>query len=57
MDLNKFPSKNYFQLPLWQLITSTEGFNTYVVETTDFHSWEDMVNEATTEYISKKLGF
>ena len=38
-------------------ITSTEGFNTYVVETTDFHSWEDMVNEATTGYISKKLGF
>jgi len=36
---------------------STKEFNTYITNTTDFHSWEDMVDAATSEYISKKLGF
>ena len=38
-------------------LVASEGFSAYVTETTNFHNWEDMVKEATSEYISKKLGF
>lgn len=29
----------------------------YVSSVTDFDSWEDMLGEATQEYISRKMGF
>lgn len=29
----------------------------YVSSVTDFKSWEDMLGEATQEYISRKMGF
>ena len=29
----------------------------YVSSVTDFDSWEDMLDEATQEYISRKMGF
>lgn len=34
-----------------------EPFDRHIANTTSFHSWEDMLNTATEEYISRKLGF
>lgn len=31
--------------------------DTYVSSVTDFDSWEDMLDEATQEYVSRKMGF
>ena len=28
----------------------------YIATTTNFNSWDDMLGEATTQYVSKKLG-
>lgn len=38
-------------------MVSSDGFTTYIKETTSFDNWEDMIKAATSEYISSKLGF
>ena len=32
-------------------------FDTYVAEVTEFESWEDMLEEASTQYAARQLGF
>lgn len=47
------------------IVNSTEDFkaisdfemDTHVSETTKFSSWQDMIDEAKSEYIARKLGF
>lgn len=34
-----------------------EAFDKHVSSVTSFDTWEDMLQEATNQYISKKLGF
>ncbi len=34
-----------------------ELFDAHIAATTQFASWEDMLERATTDYVSRKLGF
>ena len=33
-----------------------DSFNTHIAATTKFKTWEDMLGEATSQYVTKKLG-
>lgn len=38
-------------------VIETEEWNDYVTDTTKFKDWEEMLNTAAAEKVSKKLGF